>query len=813
MVLERPPIQAMKRSILVTNLTLGLIATVLAVDLRAAQLPSDATVISAAAAASDYAAPVLAGISNQGQNGQQPYVTAGDRAYLIGTQDGNFPAMGKHIPGEMGGLWLPPIKLIDGFQARITEAGTDKEILLSESKEMITYPHGNLFRYGRVLDDLDVERFQFSPDQQQGLIIQYRFRNVSSRTRRLRFQWSVKTDLRPGWNPHRVGTQDRDGQDVVDWHPDRGIFVAEDMYNPWFCVWGALLPPADAQRIEHPDPIRTNGRGVTAASSYTITVGAHATSILTFVVAGSTTSQSNAVAVYDHLAKDHARLLAKKVALYRSIIDRARIRIPDRRLQEVYDWSRINMEWLVRDVPGVGRGLSAGFMEYPWWFGTETYSLHALTDTGDIQLATQTLQLLRDRSYKVNGNGRIAHEITTDGEVGNRGNTQETAQFVMTVGKVYQWTGDRAFAREMYPSVRRGIDWLLGTMDQKKDLFPEGYGITEILGLNAQVIDVAVYTQQALEAAAHIADAVHDEDASDRYRALASKLKARINQRLWIEKDGTYGDFYGSRSQAITAAEGAVAQIELKAAGRLTRKDKDLIAHYRRLQAQFAAMPDGERAWITNENWVIATPLETGIAPRARAIRLLDKIRRENTGEYGPYLSAVDRQSMMTISTGAEAVAEAEYGRIDDAMWYVNKIVQTFNRVTPGSMSEIMPDKGCFTIAWTSYGIVVPLVEHVFGVQPDAANKTIVFEPHLPSGWEDISVEDLPVGNNLVSFSRARTEKGVLYDVEAKERGWTFILRTRASPAARYFLNGRPIPASASGIRMDGTSNRVLITG
>ncbi len=786
----------MKRSILTTSLALSLIATV----------------ISPTAAPSDYAAPILAGISNQGQNEQQPYVTAGDRAYLIGTQDGNFPAMGHHIAGEMGGLWLPPIKLIDGFQARITEVGTNREILLSDSRQMLTYPYGNLFRYGRVLDDLDVERFQFSPDHQQGVIIEYRFRNASNHARRLRFQWSVKTDLRPGWDPDRARTRDRDGQDVVDWHPDKGIFIATDTFNPWFCVWGALLPPADARRIEHPEPIRTMGRGVTAASSYTVTVGAHATSTLTFVVSGSATSRSNAVAVYDHLAKDHARLLAEKVAHDRSIIDRARIRIPDQRLQEVYNWSRINMEWLIRDVPGVGRGLSAGFMEYPWWFGTETYSLHALTDTGDFRLAMQTLRLLRDRSYKVNGNGRIAHEITTDGQVTNRGNTQETAQFIMTVGKVYQWTADQAFAREMYPAVKRGIDWLLGPMDQNGDLFPEGYGITETLGLNAEVIDVAVYTQQALEAAALIADAVHDEKASDRYRKLASKLKARINQRFWIEKDGTYGDFYGSRSQAVSAAEGSIAQIELKGADKLTRKDKDLIAHYQRLQAQFAAMPAGDRAWITNENWVIATPLETGIAPRARAIRLLDKIRRENTGEFGPYLSAVDRQSMMTISTGAQAVAEAEYGRIDDAMWYLNKIVQTFNRVTPGSMSEMMPDKGCFTIAWTSYGIVVPLVEHVFGIQPDAANRTIVFEPHLPTGWEDISIEDLPVGTNLISFSRTRTKKGVLYDIGAKERGWTFILRTGASPATKFLLNGEPTRVSASGIRMSGTENRVLIT-
>src|SRR6266702_8413999 len=141
----------------------------------------------------------VTGISNQGRNKQQPYVTAGDRTYLIGTQDGNFPDMGQHVRGEMGGLWLPPIKLVDGFRAQVADAETEEGNVLSESTELINYPYGNRFRYGRVLDNLDVERFQFSPDGQQGLIGQYSFKNATDRVRRLRFQLSVKTDLRPGW--------------------------------------------------------------------------------------------------------------------------------------------------------------------------------------------------------------------------------------------------------------------------------------------------------------------------------------------------------------------------------------------------------------------------------------------------------------------------------------------------------------------------------------------------------------------------------------------------------------------------------------
>jgi hypothetical protein len=43
------------------------------------------------------------------------YVTSGSRGYIVGTEAGRFPAMGWHIQGEMGGIWSPPIKLLDGL--------------------------------------------------------------------------------------------------------------------------------------------------------------------------------------------------------------------------------------------------------------------------------------------------------------------------------------------------------------------------------------------------------------------------------------------------------------------------------------------------------------------------------------------------------------------------------------------------------------------------------------------------------------------------------------------------------------------------
>jgi hypothetical protein len=753
----------------------------------------------------DYAASIMAGISNQGRNGTEPYASAGDRAYLIGTQDGNFPDLGTHTPGEMGGLWVHPIKLIDGFWATVTDMDSGQDAALSSSEEFINYPYGGKFSYGQVLDGIVVDRFQFSPDGQAGVVVQYTFRNTAGRARRLSIDLSVKTDLLPVWYSDQIGI--RDSPDTVAWLPTEKIFVARDLKSPWFAVWGAPYLPA--QQWADPRVPSTKGSGARAASRYSLSLAAHASATVTFIFAGSAASRADAQKTYRYIADHLADLLAKKKRHYAALIHTGRISIPDARLQEVYHWVKINTEWLLRDVPGMGRGFTGSLMEYPWWF-PDNYAYLALIAAGNIEPTKQTLRLLRDQSAKANGNGRIVHEVTTNGAVVNPGNTQETAQFVVTIGKLVAWTGDLEFAREMYPAMKQGLTWLLTDKDRDNDLFPEGYGIMEVLDLNTEVIDVAVYTQQALLATSKVAALLGEAEASRRYRQQADELARRINERFWIEDQTSYGDFYGTRAEAIAVAEGAIKQVNLKGAEK-TPKDEEAIAHYERLKQKWAGLPDTTRAWITNENWVISTPLETGIAPRDRAVRLLDRIRKENVGEYGPFLSAVEEQRMMTIATGVQAVAEAQYGRIDEAMWYVDKIVQTFNRKLPGSISEMMPDWGSFTIAWTMYGIVVPVIQHIFGIRSDAVNKTVVFDPRLPTGWEDVSIEGLPVGANAVSFARRKTAKGIEYSLEAKEDGWTLVLKGATLPGATYQVNGRERAVSASGIRMNGRKNHVLV--
>src|SRR3954454_19189482 len=78
---------------------------------------------SAGAASGARAVPVLPGsrtaagptLSVSSQLDARRYVASGDRAYELGSENGRYPAMGFHTRGEMGGIWTPPIKLLDGI--------------------------------------------------------------------------------------------------------------------------------------------------------------------------------------------------------------------------------------------------------------------------------------------------------------------------------------------------------------------------------------------------------------------------------------------------------------------------------------------------------------------------------------------------------------------------------------------------------------------------------------------------------------------------------------------------------------------------
>lgn len=756
-----------------------------------------------------YTNQIMHGITGSKANLHNPYVAAGDRAYLIGTQNGLFPDMGDHVKGEMGGLWCPPFKVLDGFWVRLTNEESRETTWLKNADYFINYPYGNQLVYNKPLGDIKVSRMQFSPDGQTGVLVKFTLTNTGNQGRSINFSFNLKTDIRPVWF---TDTVDTDYPDKLLSKPGDSYFLAKDEAKPWYLAVAASLPNAAG----YPDgestlPEETTGKGIKYAADYRISVAPHSSTFITFSLYGGEDDPGLTLKKARTMLTDYNALLQQKKARYAQIINRNKIMIPDQHLQDVYNWVKINTEWLKRSLPGTGTGVTAGYMEYPWWFGCDnTYALQGVMAGGDLLLARQTLQLLYDKSKQVNGNGRIIHELSTSGKVYNKGNTQETAHFIMCAGTYLKYTGDINFIKKIYPSLKDGLNWLLVTMDTNHNLFPEGYGIMEVTGLNAELIDVAVYTQQALQSTAEIAAILKDEATAREYAAKADMLKNKINRQFWDAASRSYCDFYGTRQQALKTLDGALKQLKINNDGGSGSQRRERELFYESLQKQISAMPDTSRGWLTNKNWVVNTPMETGIAPDEIAITALDKIRRDNCGEYGPYLSAVEKKYMMTIATGVQAVAECRYGRIDPALWYIDKIAATFNRTLPGSISEMMPDYGCFTQAWTNYGVVVPLVKYIFGFKPDAFHHQIKIDPIFPAQWKNARIENVKIGNNSLSLDMKKLNNKIIYNLKQSQTGWRIEFKP-ATRAKKCTVNGNVVQIINGSIQLTGRSNTITV--
>lgn len=667
------------------------------------------------------------------------YVTAGDRLYAIGSQDGGFPRLGGHIQNEMGGLWVHPQKVLDGFWLGLQ--WDQDEITMPRATSVRTWPAFTEHCY-RSSDDWSMWRRQWVPDGLPALVVDLTVKNETSTPKMLNVSLWLRSNLRPGW----LSAEQR-GHDwaEVSTNPP-GIRFQNDSH-PWqlLAATSAVDAKWETTPVDMgPDP-RSRDDGVAfGRMQMKRQVGAGEAWEVSFWLAASSDDQA-ADAVHDFLVCGREDLLMAKTARLHQIKAASALSVPDAAILHAYTWAKWQTDWLVREVPGMGRGLGAGFPEYPWWFGCDNgYALRGVLATGQFELAQDTLRLLAEVSKATNGDGRIIHEVSTTGAVYNPGNSQESAQFCQLVYEVFRWTGDLAFVEEMFPAVQAALGWLLQQAPDGDDL-AYGYGIIEIQELNLKLVDTAVYTVQALEALAALSTILGREHEAEEYRQRGKTLKETINRVFWQDAEGLYADIVGdpdAMAQRLSLwAKGALAEGRPDVEHALLEKIRS----------------DSKESTFNLRNWVINTPIEAGIASEEQARIALRRMRAGDfCGPYGLYLSGLWQDKMMTISTGVQAVAEARYGYADWALDLMRKMALTMDWRMPGSMSEMSPDEGCFVQAWTLYGLAVPIVEYFFGLSADAYRHHLTLTCSMPRSWPWAELRHVRMGTNYMDFSVVR---------------------------------------------------------
>jgi glycogen debranching enzyme len=593
----------------------------------------------------------------------------------------------------------------------------------------------------------------------------------------------------PVWLGERTNMEN--GADLAQWKDEMKVWEVGDSKSTWHLVYGLDKDEVNTSEVSN----ERLGKGISNAISCNISLSPGAEEVITLVISGSVVSSKHALENYKEIRENYNALLIQKNARLAALAEFSKLSIPDKELEQAFEWLKYNCDWLIREVPGIGTGISAGIPDYPWWFGVDSeYALRGYMAVGQDDVVYKTIRLLDSVSNAVNGNGRIIHEMSTNGAVFNKGNINETPQFASLIWEVYRWNGEREFLEAYFPTIKKGLKWLLEENDSNENLFPDGFGMMEIHGLDSEMIDVASYTQRAFEDAAKIAVELGDRAQADKYAAVAKSLKERINAAFWSEDFASYADFIGTDKQTLHLIDDAIIRAD-------TLNKPWAIAELQQTKNAIKRKPSSEpRPFVLHHNWVVNTPMEMGIAERDKALKALNTAERF-VNPFGVFVTGIDRDesagsdegsfqgskvfsytgAVMTLPTGVQAIAENNYGRPDKALNYLKKMTRTFSYALPGSIYEVSPDYGMMTQAWNIYAYAVPIVQQFFGIRPSAAENLVVIDPLMPRQWSEASLEKVKIADNEVSVYYTKTEKGYRIKAQQTEENWTIEIRVPAT--------------------------------
>jgi len=740
-------------------------------------------------------------------------VAAGTRAYSIGFEDGRFYANGWHITGEMGGVWTPPLKLVDGVWF-----GVDGQWVAPATKFSSGWGYT---RYD--LPDtagLQVERTDFVPDGRRAALFGLEVTNPgAARTVTLsvdahselmgQYPWGFG-GVTPNASDNIPDQGSFDGQDLVftddgalpgapEHHyaalvgtsmtPDSGA-IGDQFWGPQpghRCTGTEPGAPADPKPSQCDDgPF---GRGTGGELTYTLSLSAGGSKTVWLAVAGSDQGLTPARQELAAALQDPDGELATKIDSRQSLAEHTQLSLPDDPLvQDAVEWGKQNLGDLTQTAenlqirwtdqgkqfpPPLGtvpnaRWIGAGFPDYPWIFGTDAeYTSFASVALGQFEPIEDHLRALRDISEILNpGTGVVVHEAVADGSIwfgkdsrhtnpdGTTSydfNTDETVKFPSAVALVWRWTGDNAFRDEMYAFVKRNLQYVVARLDDDHDGWPEGLGNVERSGLGEEKLDNTVYLIRGLSDLADMAKSKGDGRTFAWAKNLSRKLRERFDSTWWYQAAQQYADSLDDPGDQQVFQKHWIGQTPMEAE----------LADNGGPIPGLAPYDHGNTALAGRENNCYSGdhPLNTGLF---------------HTG-CGGGPEGQGEETIFGLTTSIQSVGEGNYGRLGPGQQqrYTHALAETMFAEPatggtpdeqPGAMPEIFPSpdfgpnidrcwtcRSMFMQAWGNYGTAWPVVHQWLGVRPDLGRGRVEFVPQVPQGQASVQGTDIRLGDGSAS--------------------------------------------------------------
>lgn len=380
-------------------------------------------------------------------------------------------------------------------------------------------------------------------------------------------------------------------------------------------------------------------------------------------------------------------------------------------------------------------------------------------------------QAQEESSFLDSAPGKIMHE-TRRGEMSAMrelpfgryyGGVDTTPLFVMLAGAYARRTGDIEFIRALWPALLAATGWIERVCDANRDGFLD-YARGAATGLSNQgwkdsedsvfhadgrfppgpiaLVEVQGYAFAAFRAMSEMSMRRHDPEAANHWDARAEKMRANVEARFWMERQGFYG--------IAVDGEGALCEVRASNPGHLL----------------FCGLPSIDRAAS------VATQLMTPAFHSGWGVRTLA------LGEARFNPMSYHNGSVWPHDAALCAAGIARYGHRDAA---VNLLRSAFEAAVNFDMRlpelfcgfprvqgapPIAYPVACMPQAWAA-GAPFMLLRACLGVKIDGMRGEIdVDRPRLPAGIDEIRVHDVVLGDGRIDlqFRRVGSRVGVFVE-------------------------------------------------
>jgi glycogen debranching enzyme len=681
--------------------------------------------------------------------------SVGQRAGLFGNEAGNFEA------------WVYPLKILRDFHLHFLMDGRSvpAEAL---ARTVTVRPQSSTILY--TGDSFAVSETFFVPVHEPGALIIIEVDTAQP----LDVQVAFERDFQLEWPAGLGGTYSY-------WDPKLSAFHFGEEQKKFVAFAGS--PTAGEVQQEYDTNYSSSKE-----NSFYLGVTSKGKSTKVVVIAASVNGEAEAEAAYRHLTSDYSALVKESAQYYRAYLDSTvSVDLPDRQLQQSYDWARISVLQGLATNPFLGTGLIAGYRTsggsqrpgFAWFFGRDAlWTSLALDAEGDFANTRVALDFL---SKYQRADGKVPHEISQGANFVPwftdypypYASADATPLYIVTMNDYVVSSGDVAFAQQKWDSLWKAYQFLLSTYDPQG--LPQNFGIGHgwveggpLLPVHTELYQSALGTE-ALRALSNLAHLTGKEDVSKKLGEDFSRQQPLLNKTFWSAEKNRFAFALDQQNQQVDEPS-VLATVPMWFGLLDEEKAGAMIAEL--------AAPEHEADW---------------------GMRIISS----HAAKYSA--AGYHFGSVWPLFTGWASVGEYRYHRALPGFSNLKANAQLALDGSLGHVTEVLSGDYYQPLStssphqiWSAAMVVSPLLRGLFGLQTDAGACRVTLAPHVPADWTWFSVDHVRVGLASLRLAYRKTTGDISLTVTRSGGGdCTLEFSPAVSPRAQVIgveMNGRRVP-------------------